>query len=359
MARARRGAAGRGPADARRAHRRARCCGRWCATGCATGVAAGAGGRRRSPPRSRAAAPGSRLNLLLTDGETVAAIDLGARLSVRERGRPRSWSPPSRSTPTPAWEPVPDRHLVVADRLLRHRPPPVLSREAPAMNQPVIDVPPHARPRISAALRQDVLSGLGTRAEVAAAEVVLRRPGQRAVRGDHPAARSTTRPAPSGRSCRPGPARSPGAPGPRRWSSWARAPRRRPGCCSTRCARTARWGRSCRSTCRSPRCARRSTRSPRTTPACACTAWSATSPSTSAGCRPLGPRLVAFLGGTIGNLLPERARRVPGRGADGAAAGRVAAARHRPGQGPRDAGRGVRRRGRRHRASSTSTCCAC
>ncbi len=62
-----------------------------------------------------------------------------------------------------------------------------------------------------------------------------------------------------------------------------------------------------------------------------------------------GPRLVAFLGGTIGNFEPDRARGLPGRGRRHPRARRRAAARHRPGQGPRAAGPGVRRRGRRHR----------
>ena len=60
-----------------------------------------------------AAAPGSRLNLLLTDGVTVWATAWGHALSV--------WTPPGRayvaSEPfdaDPGWTGVPDRHLVVA-----------------------------------------------------------------------------------------------------------------------------------------------------------------------------------------------------------------------------------------------------
>ena len=61
-----------------------------------------------------AAAPGSRLNLLLTDGATVWATAWGHALSVRDRARRASSSRPNRSTPIPAWTGVPDRHLVVA-----------------------------------------------------------------------------------------------------------------------------------------------------------------------------------------------------------------------------------------------------
>ena len=63
-----------------------------------------------------------------------------------------------------------------------------------------------------------------------------------------------------------------------------------------------------------------------------------------------GPRIVAFLGGTIGNFTPGSAPALPAR--DRAAAAprpRLPAAGHRPRQGPcRDRGR-LRRRRRRHR----------
>ncbi len=60
------------------------------------------------------AAPGSRLNLLLTDGETVAASTWGHSLSVLEaHDRVVVASEPFGDGPE-AWEPVPDRHLVVA-----------------------------------------------------------------------------------------------------------------------------------------------------------------------------------------------------------------------------------------------------
>jgi gamma-glutamyl hercynylcysteine S-oxide hydrolase len=60
-----------------------------------------------------AAAPGSRLNLLLTDGATAWATAWDHALSL--------WTPPGRayvaSEPfdvDPGWTGVPDRHLVVA-----------------------------------------------------------------------------------------------------------------------------------------------------------------------------------------------------------------------------------------------------
>ena len=62
-----------------------------------------------------------------------------------------------------------------------------------------------------------------------------------------------------------------------------------------------------------------------------------------------GPRIVAFLGGTIGNFTPGARRRFLRRVARAAAAGRrPPAARHRPRQGPARAGGGVQRLRRRH-----------
>jgi gamma-glutamyl hercynylcysteine S-oxide hydrolase len=62
-----------------------------------------------------AAAPGSRLNLLATDGLTVAATTDGHSLSVRQLADEVLVS----SEPLdehPAWQAVPDKHLVVATR---------------------------------------------------------------------------------------------------------------------------------------------------------------------------------------------------------------------------------------------------
>jgi gamma-glutamyl hercynylcysteine S-oxide hydrolase len=61
-----------------------------------------------------AAAPGSRLNLLLTDGATVWATTWTHALSVR--ARPGAVTVASEPTDDePGWTPVPDGHLVVAD----------------------------------------------------------------------------------------------------------------------------------------------------------------------------------------------------------------------------------------------------
>jgi glutamine amidotransferase len=59
------------------------------------------------------AAPGSRLNLLLTDGATIAATTVGHSLSVRRRAADVVVA----SEPfddDPGWQPVPDRTLLVA-----------------------------------------------------------------------------------------------------------------------------------------------------------------------------------------------------------------------------------------------------
>jgi glutamine amidotransferase len=62
-----------------------------------------------------AVAPGSRLNLLLTDGVTIVASTLGHALSVRQAADAVLVS----SEPIddrPGWRPVPDGHLLVAGR---------------------------------------------------------------------------------------------------------------------------------------------------------------------------------------------------------------------------------------------------
>ena len=60
-----------------------------------------------------AAAPGSRLNLLLTDGRQIVASTAGHALSVRaDPGSVLVSSEPL--DPGPAWQAVPDEHLIVA-----------------------------------------------------------------------------------------------------------------------------------------------------------------------------------------------------------------------------------------------------
>ena len=60
-----------------------------------------------------AAAPGSRLNLLLTDGRQIVASTVGHALSVRADATSVLVSSEPLD-PGPAWEPVPDGHLLVA-----------------------------------------------------------------------------------------------------------------------------------------------------------------------------------------------------------------------------------------------------
>ncbi|GAB3979521.1 ergothioneine biosynthesis protein EgtC [Plantactinospora veratri] len=60
-----------------------------------------------------AAAPGSRLNLLLTDGHLVVANTCGHALSVRAGGGSVLVSSEP-LTEEPGWRPIPDGHLVVA-----------------------------------------------------------------------------------------------------------------------------------------------------------------------------------------------------------------------------------------------------
>jgi glutamine amidotransferase len=60
-----------------------------------------------------AAAPGSRLNVLLTDGRTIVATALGHALSVRHRAGEVLLSSETLDD-APDWRPVPDGHLVIA-----------------------------------------------------------------------------------------------------------------------------------------------------------------------------------------------------------------------------------------------------
>jgi glutamine amidotransferase len=60
------------------------------------------------------AAPGSRLNLLATDGSVVVATALGHALSVRASGGDRVLVSSEPLDGDPAWRPVPDGHLLVA-----------------------------------------------------------------------------------------------------------------------------------------------------------------------------------------------------------------------------------------------------
>ena len=96
------------------------------------------------------------------------------------------------------------------------------------------------------ALRADARAGLTAVAEDPARPSGSTTSGAASCSRRSPCCPSTTRPGPSGRSWPPWPPRSPRRPAPARWSSWAPAPRRRPGCCSTRCATRARCAATCR-----------------------------------------------------------------------------------------------------------------
>ena len=182
------------------------------------------------------------------------------------------------------------------------------------------------------------------------AEVVLRRPRLGSCSTRSPGSPSTTRPGANARSSQRTAgeiARAHAAP--TRSSSSARARRRRRACCSTRCATQARSRGSCRSTSASRRCTTRPPRSSSEYPGVDVhpvvgdfTLDLDTIPHD-------GRRLVAFLGGTIGNLLPDARGAVPRRRRRDARARRLPAARHRPREGRRPPRGRVRRRAGRHR----------
>ena len=262
--------------------------------------------------------------------------DLGHRLGPRAVGARRaddaSLVASEPIDADPGWTGVPDRHLVVARPGPLHastRSPTTIGRLDEL--QPLLDIHlTDARRRGRAAGRRP---GRAHRhAQAPAAQVVLRRPRQRAVRADHRAARVL-----------PDPHRA-GAAGAQ---PSTRSPRRRgadtlvelgsgssvedPAAAGRVHAGPARCAATCRRTSASRRCGRRWTRWPPTTRASRCTAWSATSPATWTGCPRGDRRMVAFLGGTIGNLLPAERAAFLTQLAVGAAAGGAAAAGHRAG----------------------------
>ena len=93
------------------------------------------------------------------------------------------------------------------------------------------------------------------------------------------------------------------------------------------------------------------------TPASTSAAWSATSSSDLERIPDAGDgRLIAFLGGTIGNLYPDAAPRVPVPDRGAARSRRPPPARHRPGQGRRPASRPPTTTPAASPPSSTRTC---
>ena len=154
-------------------------------------------GHRSSSTRRRAT---GALNLLLTDGAHASPRPrCGNSLFVRARRPTPASSPRSRSTTTAAWTAVPDR-LARRRTIASHRYGGHDDRLGPT---PWSTVDVHLDPTTSHA-RSPPTSRVGL-------DRVARRTlppkwfyddrGSRAVRRDHPARPSTTRPAPSGRSC--------------------------------------------------------------------------------------------------------------------------------------------------------------
>ena len=141
------------------------------------------------------------------------------------------------------------------------------------------------------------------------------------------------------------------SPARRRWWSSAPARRRRPGCCSTparpRHAAQLRAGGRQRVGADRPPATRWLREYPglpvqRGRSRTSRQSLGLPSPTATAGGRGWSPSSAR----TIGNMVPARAGRVPGPGPAQLRAGRRVAARHRPGQGPGGARRGLRRLGR-------------
>ena len=235
-----------------------RCCGPWSATACGRATT-----RRTCSPTSCAPSPPrppeSRLNLLLTDGTTIWATTWTHALSVRVgegavdgrvralRRRPRVGRRPG---PAPGRRhPQRLRGPVAGHRRARRRHRGRLTaagKESHGHPDRPDRRPPHSRrrPRRPAggrAARVDVA------AQAAAAEVLLRRAGQRVVRGDHGTARVLPDAHRSGAAHRARRRDRAADRGDDAGRARVRDRRRRPGCCSTRspgaarCAGTSRW----------------------------------------------------------------------------------------------------------------------
>ena len=171
---------------------------------------------------------------------------------------------------------------------------------------------------------------------------------------------STTRRAPSARSSSARRTRSPRSPAPSSSSSSARAPPPRRACCSTRCTPPARCAATCRSTSPSRWCATARGSSTREYPGLQVHGVIGDFERHLDRVPPAeGPRIVAFLGGTIGNFPPGSRRRFLRQIATSARPRGPPADGHRPGQGPERAGGRLRRRRRASPPSSTATCCSC
>ena len=299
--------------------------------------------RRRRPPmhcgRRSSASRNGRLNLVLTDGVVVVATACGDSLFVRSGGGVVVASEPFDDEP--GWEPVPDRSLVEATAELASRTAAAREHQGrrPPRARDMRRRPPGRRP-----VRAHVA------AEGAAAQVVLRRPRGRSSSTRSPGCPSTTRPAPSGRSSRSSPheiaaaAKADtlvelGSGTSEKTAAAARRHGRHRPAAPVRAVRRERGDAACRRRSAiadrvpGPRRARRGRRL-RAPPAD-------------------GPRGRAQAGRLPGRHHRQpRARaegRVLGRGRRHAGAGRLAAARHRPGEGPGPARGRLRRQRGRHR----------
>ena len=271
-------------------------------------------GRRTTRPTSladvvadgRGRRPGSRLNLLLTDGTTIWATAWCHALSVarpRRRRDGRLRTDRRRpgldrgARPAPGGRPARRAHHPTA----RRRRGTHERRYRPARH------PPHRRPTPTPRCAPTSAPG-SPQPQAAAAEVVLRRPRQRAVRGDHRAARVLPDPHRAGAARRAASTRSRGVR--RRHAGRAGlglvgedpAAARRVHAGPARCAGT------CRRTSSESALRQALDALAVDYPGLALHGVVGDFTRTSTGCPAATRRMVAFLGGTIGNLLPaERA----------------------------------------------------
>ncbi len=136
---------------------------------------------------------------------------------------------------------------------------------------------------------------------------------------------------------------------PRPWSSWAAAPATRPAFSSTPSRTPVGSTASSRSTCRRRPLRAAALQLAESYPGLQVEALVGDFTLHLGHLPGDGRRMVAFLGGTIGNLYVEERAAFLGALADSLDTGRLAAARHGPGQDRRPPDRGVRRPGRGHR----------
>ena len=155
--------------------------GRWSCTGCAPATTPGQA-LADTVREVAAAAPGSRLNLLLTDGDDDRRDRLGRHALVPRRARPPHGRGLRAVRRRPALARGPRPHPAAP----RPAPTSCSPRSRSPPREPVPSDPHPARGRHGRrAARRRRCDGLTRHAQDAAAQVVLRRARQRAVRGDH------------------------------------------------------------------------------------------------------------------------------------------------------------------------------